>query len=130
MDMCVEYVGERESELCEKSQISLDLISYWIDDDSFSGYTVSEDIGVGPGFFIEELAEDDVIHKTIANNDILIIIITHVFSDRSYNDRIYYYLYLPDNKVWWENFSGVHFYQVAPPWIFCSNHLVGGEWLR
>ena len=58
MDMRVEDIAEGESELREEPHISLDLISYWVDDDSLFCLIIGDDIGIGPGFFIEKLAED------------------------------------------------------------------------
>lgn len=63
MDMRIDDIGESESELTEESHITLDLVSYGIDDDRFMSLSVSEDVCVGPSLLIEELAEDYSVHR-------------------------------------------------------------------
>jgi hypothetical protein len=58
MDVRIEDIDECESQLCEEFHIALDLVSYWIDDDSLSRCCICEDISICPGLLIEELAED------------------------------------------------------------------------
>lgn len=66
MDMCIEDVGESESEFREQPDITLDLIPHWIDDDRLSGGSITHDIGVCRAILVEELAEDERrIHKNL-----------------------------------------------------------------
>ena len=60
MDMSVEDIGECESKFCEDPDVTLDLVSYRVDDDCFVGIIIGEDLCVCPSLLIEELAEDYV----------------------------------------------------------------------
>ena len=57
MDMRIEDIGECESEFREEPQVSLDLISHGVDDNSLMSGCITDDIGIGPGFLIKKLAE-------------------------------------------------------------------------
>ncbi len=59
VDMRIEDIAEAESEFRKEPQISFDLISHRIDDDGFTSCLVTDDIGIGPSFFIKKLAEDN-----------------------------------------------------------------------
>jgi hypothetical protein len=62
MDMRIEDIGECESEFREEPQVSLDLISHGVDDNSLMRGCITDDIGIGPRLFVEELAEDNRVH--------------------------------------------------------------------
>lgn len=58
MDMGVEDVGEIQSEFTHDSEVSFDLISNRIDNTDLSRLRVTDNIRIGPGFLIEELAKE------------------------------------------------------------------------
>ncbi len=66
MDMRIEDRDKRESEFAEESYITIDLIMHWVDDDSLSTRSITDDIGVCRALRIEELTKyERKIHKNL-----------------------------------------------------------------
>lgn len=64
MNVGIEYMRERESELRYNLDVPLDLIPDWVYDECLSGFWVSDDIGIGPGFLVEKLAKyESIFHR-------------------------------------------------------------------
>ena len=61
MQMRVDRLDQLEIELAHELQVTVDLLQHWIDDQRLAAMAAGEEISIGAGCAVEELAENHVL---------------------------------------------------------------------